>query len=617
MQKARVGELLKRFRMERQLDVKEVCIGLCSVSAIGYFERGQHVPDILLFERLLERMGVSPEEVSMMVSGGEYEYLMWKEEVFESIEKKHWNTIKELIASDICKKISCNEKIERQFYYYAKGILEVANEDYANAVRFFEKAAKQTIPQLYEILQMNVLLSSLEVHILMLHLYCGIRSNVLKVAEGQQIFYGFEDYLYNSKADIHERAKCYPKLICMGMHLFSDSFREREQMQFCQKAIDMLRGNKSFDDITELLRLYIPMLKKRENRECSFYEKQYEVFCDLLQSEGADTEFRLECFNRSMPKLYLVSEYFKMKRTEKNMTQEQVSEEICAPETYSRIESGVRFPKVKKHEALTERLEIGWCYYRGELDALELSAYELRRQHRIAEIEGRRYDALDLLDDLEAIIDMNNVTNYQYVTLCRCVSECRLRKIETGEACKALEELLYLTHKKEEDVLHLTYYSQTELEIIGHCAQFLREQGKYEEGIALCENVIKQMENSRVDFEQQWNGFSFVFRVLSGLYFSVGRYEESMQVANYVKKIYVKRKEGANLSEILDEIADDYEHIGEQHSLEYKKLYCYTYYVADFFRIEKIVDFAKKYYEEHFEQGKIWYENYIFSTSLL
>ena len=161
----------------------------------------------------------------------------------------------------------------------------------------------------------------------------------------------------------------------------------------------------------------------------------------------------------------------------------------------------------------------------------------------------------------------------------------------------------------------MNYYSQTDLEIIGHWAQFLRGQGKYEEGIALCEKVIKQMENSKVNFEQQWNGFSFVFRVLSGLYFAVGKYEESVQIAKYIKKINIKRKSGSNLSDVLDQIADNYEHIGEQYSLEYKKLYCYTYYVADFYGIEKIIDFAKKYYEEHFDKEKIWYKNYFFSIS--
>ena len=298
------------------------------------------------------------------------------------------------------------------------------------------------------------------------------------------------------------------------------------------------------------------------------------------------------------------------------MTQEQVSEEICAPETYSRIENGVRFPKAKKQEALTERLEIGWCYYRGELDTLELRAFELRTQHRIAEIEGRRYDALDLLDDLEAILDMNRVVNYQYITLCRCVSECRLRKRDVEETCKILEDLLYLTHKKDHYFLQFTYYSQTELEIIGHWAQFLREQRKYEEGIALCERVIKQMENSKVDFEQQWNGFSFVFRVLSDLYFAVGKYEVSIKIRKYVKRENIRRKDAINIPETLDAIADSLEHLGMQYSNNYKKLYRYTYYIADFYRINKIVDFTKKYYEENFDSQIIWYEDYFLPVSV-
>ena len=49
------------------------------------------------------------------------------------------------------------------------------------------------------------------------------------------------------------------------------------------------------------------------------------------------------------------------------------------------------------------------------------------------------------------------------------------------------------------------------------------------------------------------------------------------------------------------------EHKGKQHSMEYQKLYRYTYYVADFFAIDYAIRFAKKYYEENFNSEMVWY----------
>lgn len=73
------------------------------------------------------------------------------------------------------------------------------------------------------------------------------------------------------------------------------------------------------------------------------------------------------------------------------------------------------------------------------------------------------------------------------------------------ETCRILEDLLHLTQRMDMDTSRMVYYSQTELEIIGHWAEILREDGKYKEGIRLCETVIQQMQHSKVGFEQQLN----------------------------------------------------------------------------------------------------------------
>ena len=115
------------------------------------------------------------------------------------------------------------------------------------------------------------------------------------------------------------------------------------------------------------------------------------------------------------------------------------------------------------------------------------------------------------------------------------------------------------------------------------------------------------MAHSRLSYEDQWHGFSLLFRVLSSLYFAIGEYDKSIQIAEYVKHNMFKRREGANLPVVFDEIADNLEHKGEQYSGEYKKLYRYTYYVADFYGIQDAIDFAKKYYEEKFNSDMKWY----------
>lgn len=51
MRKITLGEMLKRFRIEKGLEASQVCRGLCSPAAMSYFESGERMPDTLMFGR--------------------------------------------------------------------------------------------------------------------------------------------------------------------------------------------------------------------------------------------------------------------------------------------------------------------------------------------------------------------------------------------------------------------------------------------------------------------------------------------------------------------------------------------------------------------------------------
>ena len=130
---------------------------------------------------------------------------------------------------------------------------------------------------------------------------------------------------------------------------------------------------------------------------------------------------------------------------------------------------------------------------------------------------------------------------------------------------------------------------------------------KYEEGICEVQKVLNQIKKNEHYMKYQWRGYEFLLRVLANLYFESKKYAMTIEIIKYVQNENIKRREAGNLAETLDGIADAYEHIGKQYSDEYKKLYRYTYYVADFFQKEYVAEFMKKFYEENFESSMIWY----------
>lgn len=601
-----LGETLYRLRIERNIAAKQICEGLCDEAILSRARDEARAMDALLFEFIVGRMGATSEEFTLMLTETEYSYRQWQERVYDAIEAANWSELEELLKINIKGKTWINEKLQKQFYHYAKAIYLGAVERYAEAYEELRFAQEKTILK-KSLQEKNTYLNTMELHILILFVFYGMKSQCMDAVKVYERFQYIEEYIYDGILDINEKARIYPKLVCIGLHCLSELITETEQMKLCEKAIYLLRENKTFHDITELLYLYIPLLEKSNSEKLGFYKKQYEVFCDLLQSENMDIGFRPEVFGTRKPKVYMIHEYLSSKRKEKGFTQETLSDGICEPETYSRVEGGKRAPSRKNFKALAERLDITWALYRGELVCEDFKAYELRRLQRIANIEGDTEKSLSYVVELEGILDMSIVENYQYVKCQEYVIRYRLGEISIEEASEKLKEILFMTQKMDVDTSRLVYYSQTEMEIVAHLAQLYRRCGKHKEGIDLIEIIAKQMEHSRLSYEDQWNGFSFLFRVLSGLYFAIGEYDKSIQIAEYVKHNMFKRREGANLPVVFDEIADNLEHKGKQYSEEYKKLYRYTYYVADFYGNQDIIGFAKKYYEENFDVSIKWY----------
>lgn len=608
MRKIRTGELLYKFRKERGIDSKILCKGLCDVSLLTAFRSGKKKPHTLLFYFLIQRMGVSVEDFVIMVTPEEYEYYAWKEKTMQALEKEEWNVLEELLQEETMPKLNNYINLQNQHSYYLKAIVEVKKyENYKNAFGYLKFAIEQTIPNMFHITKDSILLGSMELHLLILYLYYGRMANALDEESAEILFEELEQYITDSFIEDNERVKVYPKMIVTWISIAQDTLTINKKIRLCEKALNLLISTKTMHDITGLLDIYTKLLLEKEDKRFLFYKKQQEVFEQVFEQAGEKTEFCPELLTGRKLKLFFIPEYLYSNRMRKGLTQAKLSEGICEPETYSRIETGKYPPKKKNLEALMEKLHIGWSYYRGELVTDKLSVYRLLKKEKLINVEEEWEKRLTILQELETELDMEIVENYQYIEEARNMIRYWLGQISAEEAYQRELELLLLTNKIYEQYNYVVYYSQKELEIIAQMAKLLRKQQKYEEGIGLLEKILENRKKSPVDIKYQWNGYDFILRILAGLYFSVGRYEEALKITKNVYDVNIKTRDSGNLPAMLDAMADDLEHMGKQYSEEYKKLYRQTYYVAEFYGFAKIKLFAKKYYEENFDRDIVWY----------
>lgn len=606
LEKIQLGKLVRNFRLAKNVEPKKLCKGICSEAIFMNYEKGTVFMDNLLAHRFLKRMGMEADEFVLLLTEEEYDYFSWKEETRNALEEENWEKLENLLnQKEIALELECNERLQVQYYSYLDAILDARKRgNRKEAIKKLKFASQQTMPDNLHLKE--ILLSDLELHILMLYFYYGAMEHIWEEDYANRFFRQLEAYLFDTNIETKKQARLYPKLICMWINVMQKKISFAEQKRFCENAIHILKESKTMHDVMELLRIYVSVLNHLQEEKICFYQKYLETFTAIFEQGNVSTKFQPEVLTGRREKIFLITEYLYAKRMEKGLTQEKASETICTPETYSRIETGKRAPSIKNLALLTEKLGINWYRCRGELETDNLKVYLLKQKERTAGLEHRWNDVLYNLEEMEYLLDVKRPINFQYIKERQVFAKWSLGKISAEEAYEEYKKLLSLTTNMHTEKLFL-YYSQTEMEIIGEMAKVLCIQKKYEEGIVLLEGVLKNQRKSRVRFIYQWNGLDFIIRNLGNLYFGAGRYEDSNRAKQYSHQINLKIRDADNLGELLDAIADNFEHMGEQYSEIYKELYRQTYYVGDFYGFSHIASFGKRYYEEHFDANIKWY----------
>lgn len=600
--------MLFQLRETKNVTAKQLCEGICTVSAYSRYENNSNVPDSLLFYHLLQRLGVPPEDFSIMVNMKEYAYFLWKDKTADAIRDKKWDELENLLKQDEAIQIVCNEKIQKQHYYYLKAILAAEKEDdKGSAISYLHKAARETISEIENIFPRGTLLGGIELQILILYLHFGLITNKLSPFSSKNTFEKLEDYILQNMIDKREQVKYYPKLICIWLRESKENIPLNKRIMFLEKALELLVVTMDIFDITEVLRQKIEIYLDIDFSKYIILQKQYETMKIILEDAGVSSEFQPTTFYEKKPKLYILHELIYSKRHIKGMTQEEVCEGICAPESYSRVETGRRTPTTKNYDSIAEKLDIEWGYYKGELVTEDYQLYQLRILQKKAFVENRWEDAKIVLDEMAEKLDMTESVNFRYVESKLNMLEYQLNNLTAEQAYEKNMELVSLIIPNSMEELKYLHFSQSDMELIAQTAIMLRGMERYQEGSTLLERVLQILRNSEVDIKYQWNGVDYLIRVLSDIYFSQGRYEESLQLSGHAFQINIKLMDAGNLAEILDAMADNLEHMGEAYKEKYCKMYRNIFYVADLFKLFKWKNFMKEYYEEHFDDAIEWY----------
>lgn len=554
-----IGTVLYEIRKEQNIKSVNLIKGICPASSYSDYENGKVTPDFLTVNRILERLGQEITSLSIWLSREEIEYLKWRTMICNAIEKKEYTKIKQLVED---KKVECssfNKKLQTQFYLYVMGILE---EKYYNnlsmALDYYHASFTLTASFLENKDWENKRVGGFEIGVYCLYLRLKIN---LEQKEGMSIYDKLEKlYAYIiSMPDLEQKVKSLPLVVCV-LEEVGEKINGLEKDDELQKSEDrleevyfLLKKCRYFYHIN-IIQKFLIKRKKYLNKEICKLKKEKESIEKLYTLFGKSVDYNPYNIYGNVWMLVSIGEYLERGRKKMGVTQEKISENICEPENYSRIESGKRKPKDRNYKALAKRIELEAKYYDEILSSNSAEAIKLRMKLSDEIFEGNYEKAEKILEKLNGILDKKNILNKQYLE----EREALLRYVNKNVTIKQriidLQRILSYTIKTDDIGKKIHTYTKNEMNLINQLACAYYEIKQYEKASILLEGYISDVIGEVWNENQRFRESYIEFLNLEKCYANLLRFKE----ANEICVLWIQKALDIGYAASIDEYLVEY-----------------------------------------------------------
>lgn len=494
-----IGRMIYTLRLKNGISQEELCQGLCSVAVLSRLELGERRPDILVFNGLIERLGRNPAILNTIMTLEEFEYFVKRRNVEISMNLGEYERAKaELLALEEEVK---GEALRRQDVNRLYGILALLEEDYEEAEEYLKKAVLETRPEFYkeEFGESDRLwLSETEMNLALLYAYAGER---LGIETGRLLLY-LKNYAGQKVTDEEVKNQRLSQIMYLMARQKEKEEKWEECYLSCEAVIEAEVKNGAFSMLPQALRTEMLCLEQGvspENGELR--KKEYEAVEKLLDTYGNRREKEALFFlvGRESQEKHLIDEVISQARERKELTQEELSEDICTPETLSRIETGKRNPTVKNFHALMEKLGLEMGYYNTDFKAKHFETLEKGRKLRRMVIQHRNEEAERLLEEIEMEIDTAELENRQYLEFYHIVFDWEANRIHGEEALQRIEAALELRLDRKGGKFQVPKQLTTmEIYLFNIMSNILGKSKKTKEAAEILEAMYYYFKNSKI-----------------------------------------------------------------------------------------------------------------------
>lgn len=494
-----IGRLLYGIRTKYEMNVKDICRGICSPSSYCMYENGEIVPDILLVNMFLDRMGFGILGLTAYISEKEVVYFKWKESTRACIRNENYKKLVMLLEHMPTGNVSLNKKIREQYAWFIKGIVaEKDTADLKKATECYEKALECTCGFLIKSQKIEGTFSVREIHIYAIYLNLLCKVNPKEKEEVISRFYQLMQYVNVHYVEEQQKVKIYPLLVCLWENLVIEGKDTEGSFEIFEKTLELLRKQKSLYCLLEIMRLHI-LVGLKEKRDMSKEQEDIKILQSFFEEFGYQAQSQIYVPQANEIMLEHVGQYLSTERKKVNYTQEKISDGICSVESYSRIENG-RKPTRNNYKALTEKIGTENRYYIELVNTGNIDALLLRREISYELFMEKNERLPELLEELKTVLGEKEVAkNRQYLEFVQVSIEENTGRKTWNQCCDMFRNILSYTMNEKEIGKKRHVYTMLEINLIDHISVCMAKDGKSEEAMHLIKAFLDDMDYMKTE----------------------------------------------------------------------------------------------------------------------
>lgn len=612
MREKNIGNLITDLRKEQNISRNNLCEGLCEPGILSKLEMDESMPNILLVDRFLQRLGKSPDMFEVLLSDEEYNAMLERDEIEDALDRKDLTNAEKKLKAYIEKNTE-PKNIQKQYHYQIKAILEKDRGNHDTSIAYLEDAINCTVPKFSMEQERKVRLCVSEIELLIM--LADEYFEVGKTADAKAMLEFLISYMEENYTNSRELVKIYPKAVYLQAIHKENAGARMQCLSQCEKAFQYMIKEGTTIFLGEIMKILISIYKEMHlEKKAVRLEKQLRS----LEKVYEEAEFRLYLSESSMGWFkepirrgyYLCSEVIRGQRLALGMSQEEVIEGIYEnSESLARVEAGKQMPNHKTLGLLMEKLGLPVGRYNSDLVTDDYAVLE--QQKRINNLMSRRdYENAKIeLEKIRLLLDLRNPINRQYLDTEDAFFDFQLRIIGAEEFYERSLKSLEITYAIEKEILYRTPMLQ-EVTILNYLAIALWEQTKMEEAIVIFHRLNESYEKSKIQLKHQFYGRSVILENYAMALEVQGKLEEAHRICQKGLKMELMAGKGNGIDIYISEemcIAEKSNLEEEEKKKAMEKYLSQAFYISDLFENKENNDVCDAYYKKVINPMVKWY----------